>query len=62
LGVNRLGNAAQFTPTDGQAGLTVNGDVKLGIVEFAVWDTGTGSAAKDLPRLFDAPSRGVPLA
>ncbi len=50
--VNLLSNAVKFTPEDGAIGLEVNGDVKQGMVHFAVWDTGIGISQKDMEQLF----------
>ena len=50
--VNLLSNAVKFTPEEGELGLRVRGDSIRRIVEFHVWDRGTGIDAVDLPRLF----------
>ncbi len=49
---NLLNNAVKFTPTDGQVGIEVTGNLQEKRVEIVVWDTGIGIAASDLPRLF----------
>jgi CheY-like chemotaxis protein len=50
--VNLLSNAVKFTPENGELGLEIRGDRKLGIINFTVWDTGIGISREDLQRLF----------
>ncbi len=50
--VNLLSNAVKFTPTEGQIGLEVTGDVEHSAVRFSVWDTGIGIAPDHLQHLF----------
>ena len=50
--VNLLSNAVKFTPEGGSAGLDVDVSEAEGSVTFAVWDSGVGIRAEDLPKLF----------
>lgn len=50
--VNLLSNAVKFTPEGGAVGIDIVSHVELGMVHFAVWDTGIGIAAEDMPNLF----------
>lgn len=50
--VNLLSNAVKFTPEYGQIGLEVLTDTQMGIVTFAIQDTGIGIAPENLERLF----------
>jgi PAS domain S-box-containing protein len=50
--VNLLSNAVKFTPEGGALGLAVHAEPEREAVIFTVWDTGSGIAAADLPRLF----------
>jgi signal transduction histidine kinase/CheY-like chemotaxis protein len=52
--VNLLSNAVKFTPEGGAIGLEVVGDAATQSVHLAVWDTGIGIAADDVPRLFQS--------
>ncbi len=51
--VNLLNNAVKFTPNGGRIGLRVQGNAKDELVQFTVWDTGVGIAAKDMSQLFE---------
>jgi PAS domain S-box-containing protein len=48
---NLLGNAARFTPSDGE--IRIGAELKDGAVEFRVRDTGTGIPPEDLRHIFD---------
>jgi PAS domain S-box-containing protein len=50
--LNLLSNAIKFTPQGGKVNLEVRGDVKQGVVDFIVSDTGRGIAEKDIDSLF----------
>jgi CheY-like chemotaxis protein len=50
--VNLLSNAVKFTPEGGAVGIDIASHAELGMVHFAVWDTGIGIAAEDMPNLF----------
>jgi PAS domain S-box-containing protein len=50
--VNLLSNAVKFTPENGQLGLDVHGNDKMGLIEISVWDNGIGIQEVDLARLF----------
>jgi len=50
--VNLLTNAVKFTSESGKVGLEVEADVEKGVINFTVWDTGSGIAEKDVERLF----------
>jgi PAS domain S-box-containing protein len=50
--VNLLSNAVKFTPEGGSIGLEVTADRARQTVHLAVWDTGIGIAADQLPKLF----------
>lgn len=50
--VNLLSNAVKFTPEHGAVGVEVLSNPAHDCVLFAVWDTGIGIAAADLPNLF----------
>ncbi len=50
--VNLLSNAVKFTPASGRIGLDVDAPAGEDVVRFAVWDTGIGIAATDIPKLF----------
>ena len=50
--VNLLSNAVKFTPEQGAVGVEVLSNQAQDRVLFAVWDTGIGIAAADLPNLF----------
>jgi PAS domain S-box-containing protein len=51
--VNLLTNAVKFTPAGGRVGLRVETDPDAGRLRIEVWDTGTGIAPQDLPRVFE---------
>jgi CheY-like chemotaxis protein len=48
---NLLGNAAKFTPPDGDISVSVRGDGAQAVLR--VEDTGVGMSGADLPRIFD---------
>ena len=50
--VNLLSNAIKFTPESGNIGLEVTASEAEQVVRLTVWDTGTGIAPENLPRLF----------
>ncbi|HEV7766551.1 MAG TPA: PAS domain S-box protein [Thermoanaerobaculia bacterium] len=50
--VNLLSNAVKFTPDEGNVGLEIRGNAHSNEVWFAVWDTGIGIEASQIPRLF----------
>ena len=50
--VNLLSNAVKFTPSNGEIGLEVVGDLSNEIIHFAVWDTGIGISQENATRLF----------
>ncbi|KAF0247825.1 MAG: multi-sensor hybrid histidine kinase [bacterium] len=50
--VNLLSNAVKFTPSNGEIGLEVIGDLSNETIHFAVWDTGIGISQENASRLF----------
>jgi PAS domain S-box-containing protein len=52
--VNLLTNAVKFTPAGGKVGVDVDTADDGATLCIAVWDTGVGIAAEDLPRLFQS--------
>jgi len=54
--VNLVSNAIKFTPPDGR--VDVSAELRNGVVEVAVADTGTGIAVEDLDRIFEEFEQG----
>ena len=50
---NLLSNAVKFSPEGGVVKVQMKPDLRAGVLEVAVSDTGPGIAAEDLPHLFD---------
>jgi signal transduction histidine kinase/CheY-like chemotaxis protein len=50
--LNLLNNAIKFSPEGSRVNLEIQGDVKRGLVDLTVSDTGKGIAEKDMERLF----------
>jgi signal transduction histidine kinase len=54
--VNLVSNAIKFTPPDGR--VDVSAQLRNGVVEVAVTDTGTGIALEDIDRIFEEFEQG----
>ncbi len=55
---NLIANALRYTPPDGIIKILVSEDQPGRVVRVAVWDTGSGIPAQDLPHVFDRFWRG----